>query len=207
MADFYLAGEGALWIQPDGANTEPKYLGCHQLASYDAPKGDVTLYYCPDPSAPNKWKVDSSSQGEAGAVTFDIELKIGKTADWLEKVRCPVPVHVLMNKCGRKDNFVFERAFSLPATYITNESGANLVARNPESQDESLLTFSMASEDLFKGFEMIGQRKGVTETEALNDIASCSDFACAGDCGDQSEICDVLVAGADAAGGFAVAEP
>ena len=201
MADFYLAGEGSLWIQNDGANTEPKYLGCHQLDSIDVPKGDVTLYYCPDPSAPNKWKVDGSSQGTAGTVTFDIEMKVGKTADWLEKVKCPVPVHVLMNKCGRKDNFIFERAYSLPATYITSEGLANLVARNPESQDEVLSTFSMGGEDMYKAFELVGSRKATSEAVAINDIASCSDMQCSGDCGDQAEVCDIMVTCSDAGAG------
>lgn len=201
MSDFYLAGEGSLWIQPDGANTEPKYLGCHMLAGIDAPKGDVTLYYCPDPSAPNKFVVEGSSQAAPGAVTFDIEMKVGKTADWLEKVKCPVPLHVLMNKCGRKDVFAFERAYSLPATYITSEGIANLVARNPDAQEETLGTFSMASEDLFKGFEMVGQQATTTEAVAANDVASCSDQACAGDCGDEVDLCDVMVICHDAGGG------
>jgi len=202
MSDNFLAGEGAIFVQPDGANTQPRYLGCHQLLGIDVPKGDVTLYYCPDPSAPNKFVVDNSSQAAPGPVTFDIEMKVGRTADWLEKVSCPVPVHVLMNKCGRKDTFVFERAYSLPATYITSESIANLAARTPDSQDEVLSTFSMASEAMFKGFEMVGQRKATTESQALNCIASCSDPACSGDCGDSSDFCDVLVIGCEAAGGL-----
>jgi len=201
MSDFYLAGEGAIFIQPDGANTKPRYLGCHQLLGIDVPKGDVTLYYCPDPSAPNKFVVENSSQAAPGAVTFDIEMKVGRTADWLEKVKCPVPVHVLMNKCGRKDTFVFERAYSLPATYITTEAIANLSARTPDNQDEVLDTFSMASEDLFKGFEVVGQRKATTEAVAANSIASCSDEACAGDCGEGSDVCDVMVTAHDAGAG------
>lgn len=201
MSDFYLAGEGSLWVQPDGANTEPKYLGCHMLAGIDAPKGDVTLYYCPDPAAPNRWKVEGSSQGAQGTVTFDIEMKVGKTADYLEKVKCPVPVYVLMNKCGRKDVFAFERAFALPSTYITNESLANLVSRTPDDQNEVMDTFSMASEDLYKAFDMVAVQKVTTETSDLNDIASCSDEECAGDCGATSEICDVMVIACDAGAG------
>ena len=201
MSNFYLAGQGSIWIQPSGPNTEPKYLGCHSLLGIDVPRGDVTLYYCPDPSQPNKWKVDGSSQAAGGSVTFDIEMKVGKTADWLERVKCPVPVYVLMNTCGRKDNFAFERAYAMPRTYITNESAANLSSRTPDGQDEVLDTFSMAAEDLFKAFEMVGVRKSTTEANALNDIASCSGEECAGDCGDGSDLCDVLVIAAAAGAG------
>lgn len=201
MSQFYLAGQGAIWLQPDGPNTEPKYLGCHSLMGIDVPKGDVTLYYCPDPAAPNRWKVDGSSQTAPGTVTFDIEMKIGKTADWLEKIKCPVPTYVLMNTCGRKDNFAFERAYALPKTYITTEAIANLSARTPDSQDEVLGTFSMASEDLYKAFEMVGVRKSTTEANALNDIASCSGEECAGDCGNGSDFCDILVIACDAGAG------
>ena len=42
MADtVVLAGEGAIWVQPDGPNTELMYLGCHELGDIEEPLGDV----------------------------------------------------------------------------------------------------------------------------------------------------------------------
>jgi photosystem II stability/assembly factor-like uncharacterized protein len=55
----------------------------------------------------------------------------------------------------------------------------------------------MASEDLYKAFDMVGIRKTTTEVNAVNDIATCTDQECAGDCGDGSALCDTLVAVCD----------
>ena len=39
MADFFTAAMGAVWIQPDGPNTEVQYLGCHDVAGIVLAKG------------------------------------------------------------------------------------------------------------------------------------------------------------------------
>ncbi len=49
MSEQLLSGEGAIWVQPDGPNTETFYLGCHVLGDIDEPRGDLSLKYCPDP--------------------------------------------------------------------------------------------------------------------------------------------------------------
>ena len=38
----YLAGQAGLWVQPDGPNTEPKFLGCHGMGDITIPFGDKT---------------------------------------------------------------------------------------------------------------------------------------------------------------------
>jgi len=52
MAYHFLAGNGSLWIQPDGPNTQPQFLGCHKLGDVEQAQGDVTLLYCKDPAPP-----------------------------------------------------------------------------------------------------------------------------------------------------------
>ena len=37
---------GALWVQPDGPNTEPKFLGCHELGDLSEAEGGVELIRC-----------------------------------------------------------------------------------------------------------------------------------------------------------------
>jgi len=54
MADNYLGSQSSLWIQLNGPNTAPAYLGCHSVGDVDEPQGDKTLLYCPDPAAAGK---------------------------------------------------------------------------------------------------------------------------------------------------------
>ena len=35
MADSFLAGQGGLWIQPNGLGLAPAYLGCHGVGDVD----------------------------------------------------------------------------------------------------------------------------------------------------------------------------
>ena len=108
-----LAGQASIWAQPDGPNTKPLYLGCHQMGDIELPGGDLTRLYCPDPSATGKYKVSGSFQGEPEVPTFSIDTPIGKTRDYLERWLCQG--NILVNKLttGRRDLFAnFDRAFA-----------------------------------------------------------------------------------------------
>ena len=59
-----LGGDWALFVQIDGPNTEPTYLGCHDFGDMDKDDGDMTLLYCPSPTQANRWNVVGSYQGE-----------------------------------------------------------------------------------------------------------------------------------------------
>jgi len=202
MSQQMLAGNGALWVQPDGPNTQPKYLGCHMLADVTIPKGDVTLTYCPDPSGPNKYKVKRSYQGEPGAVTFSIETDIEGVADYLEGVSCPVNLFVNMVDCGRKDVFTnYVRSFLLQNATVTSEGLASLVARQPSDETPSTQTFEFSAEILSRIYGLTAARVAIAETTGLNDIHFCNPQKCADDCGAAEDICTDGVAVSDAPAG------
>lgn len=183
-SDMILVGEGALYIQPDGPNTEPQYLGCHTLGDVTAPKGDVTLVFCPDPSQPNQWSVIGSYQGAPGPVTTSIETLMKSTADFLESVNCPVPLYALKKTCGKKDQFPgWDRAFILPNSIITQETLPELVSRIPDDQKEQLQSFDISALKLIRAYRLNALRQGTSETGNLNDISGCNSERCAGDCG------------------------
>ena len=137
--DYFGGGHGSIWLQPDGANTAPAYLGCHELGDITAPGGAITRSYCPDPSGPNRWRSALTSQGPPGDVTTSIAALVGPTADFLTTVRCPVPVYVHQSLCGRSDVFLnYDAGTQVQDGRITSETKSNFSQR--EGTDPATLT-------------------------------------------------------------------
>lgn len=202
--NYHLAGEGVLWVQPDGPNTEPKYLGCHTLGDLSEPLGDVTLLYCPDPARPNAWNVVGSFRSAPGPVTTSIETDMNKTADYLEKIKCPASLYIGKVTCGRKNVFTaYDRMFVMERVWITQRSLGNMVAKNPDDQERSTMSFEISAEAMLRIYQLVGSRVSVAETEAFNSVSSCGYDQCADDCGSSAEAGDTLYFGGDSLAGSA----
>jgi hypothetical protein len=202
----FLAGQSSLWVQPDGPNTEPKYLGCHGVGDLTEPFGDVTLLYCPDPSSVGKYQVKNSFTGEPGAVTTSIETDLRKTADYLEDVgNCPFPLFIHKVSCGRRDVFTnFDRVFILRQSKITSRGLGALASRTPGNENESTQTFDVSARFLTRIFNLEPARNSVAETEDFTGIAVCGEDRCEGDCGAAQEVGDVVYAVSKALTGSAI---
>lgn len=201
----FLAGQSSLWIQPDGPNTEPKYLGCHGVGDLTEPFGDVTMLYCPDPAKAGAFVAKNSFSGEPGAITTSIETDMRKTADYLETVgRCPVPIFIHKVSCGRRDVFTnFDRSFVLRQSRITSRALGNLAARNGGAEGEVTQTFEISAQFLTRVFNLEATRVAVTETEAITGVAICGEDRCAGDCGAEQSLGDAIYAASKALVGSA----
>lgn len=46
------ASNWAGYAQPDGPNTAPVYLACHDFGDYSESFGDISLKFRPDPASP-----------------------------------------------------------------------------------------------------------------------------------------------------------
>jgi len=192
---LHFAGEGAIWMQPDGLGTKPQFLGCHELGDIAIPKGDVKLYYCPDPAIPNEYVVMDSIKGAPGPVTTNIKTDILKLADALEDINCKVPVYVHRVDCPPKNVFGnYYRTFAMHETWITNRGLTKLTSRDPESQDRTEQTFDLTAEGLMDLFKFKAAPIAVAETEDFTDIIACDYSACAGKCGPGADVCDTLYA-------------
>lgn len=169
--DPFLAGSGALWLQ-EFPNREPQYLGCHELGGVAAPKGDITLLWCPDPSEPNKFQVVSSFQSAPGPVTTTLTTDVQKLADYLELWRDRrVNLYVHKIDTGRMNIFTnYERSFILPYAAVTSEGLENMAVRDPDTQERSNQTFDISAEGLYRPFRMLPARASHPETVALNGI-------------------------------------
>jgi photosystem II stability/assembly factor-like uncharacterized protein len=168
----FLAGQASIWVQPNGPNTKPIYLGCHGAGDIEESKGDVTLLYCPDPAAAGKYVVKNSFQGAPDPVSFTLDTDVRKVADYLETVQFQIPIFIHKVQSGRRDDFTnFERSFILRQCRITKRTLGNLASRNPDDEDESTQSFEMASLELLRVFNLSLNRVTISETNTINSIA------------------------------------
>jgi hypothetical protein len=201
MATHFTAGMGALWAQVDGPNTLPVYLGCHQLGDIEEPQGDVELIYCPDPSAPNRFKVVGSVQGAAGSVTTSLTTDVTDELDYLERVLCPFPIYVHMVKAGRKDVFTnFDRTFILTGARVTSKGLTALAARTPDDNSRSEQSFDLSGEELLRFVVLTLSAQTNSEANAANDITFCNEQACRTDEDPATAVCQTGFIACDAAG-------
>jgi photosystem II stability/assembly factor-like uncharacterized protein len=184
-----LAGGWAAFVQPDGPNTEPIYLACHDFDDPEQDLGDLTLIFCPDPDQPNKWKVSGSYQGEPSPVTFTITTSVRKTKDTLQTVVCPAPLY-LMEMCGKRNIFTNwdSQAVLFDPSIITSKGLQNVGKKNPGDQNESMRSFGVAAETFDNPFRPKSGRQSIAETGALNGIAVCGTPKCADACGEASAL-------------------
>lgn len=202
MAYHFQAGEGALWAQIYGPNTQPAYLGCHQLGDIDEPQGDIELIYCPDPSAPNRFIVVGSTQGAAGAITTTVTADVADELDYLERVKCPFTLFVHMVDAGRKDVFTnYKRSFVLVNARVTSRGLTNLAARTPDDNARSDQTFDLSSEYMLRVVELSINRQSIAETSSINDITFCNEERCRTDDSPAQQACETGYAVTDAPAG------
>lgn len=202
MAYHFQAGEGALWAQIYGPNTAPVYLGCHQLGDIDEPQGDIELIYCPDPSAPNRFRVVGSTQGAAGAITTTVTADVADELDYLERVKCPFTLFAHMVDSGRKDVFTnYKRSFVLVNARVTSRGLTNLAARTPDDNGRSDQTFDLSSEYMLRVVQLSINRQSIAETSNVNDIVFCNEERCRTDDSPAQQACEVGYAVTDAMAG------
>lgn len=169
---YFLAGEGALWAQPHGPNTEPIYLGCHTLGDIDRPRGDSEPIWCQDESGPNRFKIVGTVQGAPGLVTTTITAKMTDELDQLEKIKGGFTLFVMMSKAGRKDIFAnFDRVFVLGGARVTNEGISGLVVSSPEDNANVEQTFDVSAESLLRLADFDVNRQSISETSHITDLS------------------------------------
>lgn len=183
MADYFTAGNGAIWMQPDGPGTDMVFLGCHQIESIDAPQGDESPFYCPDPANAKSFVAVGSSSSPPDMITFTIQERLTNVLSHLREQACPFPVYVTQTSCGRKD--VFENA-ELVLVYnvrkITSRSISNPVMM--ESDEPVMRSYDLSAlppEIEVRSATAVSVASGTVEN--LNDVVFCDDQQCADSCG------------------------
>lgn len=206
MTTVYTPGDGSLWIQPDGPNSDPVMLECHGIEDVVKSFGAVERAYRYAPNAVNKYKMVSRVQGPPEGQTTTILTDLKSTADYLEKQegKCPFPVYVLKHDCKKGTFSDWQTAFVLPASSIQQATLSNLLALEPAAGDTSQQAWEIEYADVLRIRKLgVGQKATGSVLEGAK-IVACGDITCWG-CGDASDSCDTLVLVTDA-GPAAVAD-
>lgn len=196
MADiFFKAGLASLWAQPYGPNTEPEYLGCHDLGDVANPKGDITVIRRPDPAQTGKFKVVDSYQGAPGTPTATITADVKDYLDAFEKMLCKGSLFAHKVSCGRRDNFTnYDRSFVLKNITITNEGVTGLAVADQTDETPTRQSFDLGFEELLRIVALTTGRQTIGATGDLRDIYFCNAVTCPGACGAAAPVCTFGVA-------------
>lgn len=181
----YGSNEGSIFVQPDGPNTKPIYLGCHDVGDLDEPLGDSALWQCKDPNLVGGWKTNRIVKGSPGMVTTSITTDVRKLADYMEELADNTPIYInLMPLTPNSKPDVFDsydRAFA--ARFLaTNRKRSNLaMGRGTDGaaneRAEQVIDLSGAP-PVYTFFDLAGAslRVSTAETLSLNNIVFC-DYA------------------------------
>ncbi len=195
-ADILLkAGQASLWAQPDGPNTKPQFLGCHEVGDITEPLGDITVIRRPDRAQTGKFKVVDSFQGAPGTPSTTITADVKATQDYLEKVTCKCSIFAHKVSCGRRDTFTnYDRSFVLANCTITSRGITGLAAAEQENDAPTRQTFDLGIEEVLRVVALTSGRQTIGATGDLRAINFGNAVQCAGACGVAKPECTYGVA-------------
>lgn len=183
--------QGAIWVQPDGPNTEVHFLGCHDLGDIVEKSGSIELLRCMDKKG--GWKTVGSLQSPPDSITTSIEMLTFKTRDWLEKISCQFTLYSMQRVGGEPDIFSnYVRALVLNNARVVTLTDKNL-AHHEEEKGATQARDIEAWPPVVRVGELTARRETTSETLALNDVYTYSPL----DCENGVQAGDKVIAGAD----------
>jgi len=191
---------GALYIQPDGPNTRSYYLACHDVDDFEEDLGSINeLIQCFD--GKGGWDTLGYTANSPGVIDIGLGTFVGKTADRLEKVRCPFTLYLLL-RCGGNADLItnYERLAIIEVGQLSARGRQGWVKRSEDAVAMQTFTAQVLP-PVNDYFRLIGLRQTVTETTPINDLSFCNAERCQGPCGDQQDVCQDGMAVTDAPAG------
>lgn len=196
MADseiFKSKDNGALWILPDGPNTKPQYLPCHDLEDIAETNGSITLIQCIDERG--QFKTIGATVGAPEPTTTTLGTYIGRVADWIETVRCPFALYVML-ACGKKGVFEnWERAMLVSVRAVTGRTRSGLVRISEDVP--AMHTFDIEADPGVTDFFRLTSAEQSIDDTAIGQITSLrfsDDVACWDVCGETVAPCEKGIA-------------
>ena len=199
-ANVYTDADGWAHVQA-APGTQPYFIGsCFDSDDIPDPGSDFDPIWCLDEK--RQFQQVGSTITPPDKITTTLTGLMEKTANWLDKFaerHCPFYIHFVQSKCGSRGNIGnWERIYTIRAQKITDRVLSNLMAREGGNAT-TMATSVSASPGRIDSRELFVSRQTTAEPDNLNDIWAC-DPNCAGACGPEIEIGDVLQAAADADG-------
>ena len=124
---------GALWVQPDGPNTQVYYLGCHGLDEIAEAFGGIELLrnFEPDGSG---WFTSGQTVAPPDPVTFTVNTRLSSVRSLMQTLNCPFSFYALQRDCGRADEFDnYVRGDILTGCRVTNKTKGPIAAMEEDT--------------------------------------------------------------------------
>jgi len=194
----YTTKNGAIFIQPNGANNVKYYLGCHGLDELSETTGKVESIRAFN-VARNGWDTVGSKISPPDDISITIDTLYQRDVDWLEKQGdCSMGIYVYHYGCGRADaaDRNYERAIIVPDARRTSIKYSGLAARE-EDRETTLEAGFTASPPLLHAVApslMTTQLTSSGSSSALVGLWANTDTRCVGACGAARSAGDVRVA-------------
>jgi len=186
MANDLTTKTGALWVQPDGPNTEVYFLGCHGVDEISETMGGIELLrnFKPDGSG---WDISGQTISPPDPVTFSVNTRLQSVRSWMQKLDCPFSFYALQHDCGRADEFTnYVRGDILKACRVTSKSKGPVAAMEEDAASD--LTVDVEAHPPVIEVPNLVIDRLTTDTLAVTG-AYCAvpnpDLRCYGDCGDK----------------------
>lgn len=196
--------DGALWVQPDGPNTEVYFLDCADVGDLTETEGAISLIRCHNAER-SGWDVVGQTKAPPDPITLDVTRLTYRARNWLERARCPFAVYVLQKDCGRADVFHnYVRGDVLAHVTRTGKTRSNLVLR--EGDEPTTVAVSLEAWPPSIPVEELSVDR-ITTTEALggNSVIANMDERCEDECGATLDLCEVAGIACDSGAGPATA--
>ena len=198
MADL-TTKSGALWVQPDGPNTEVIYLGCHGADEITETMGGLDLLRCFTRDG-SGWNVTGQTVTPPDPVTVTLNTRLKNVRSYLQTLDCAFSLYLLQRDCGYADEF---------NNYVRGDilSGARVVSKTKgpvasiEDDAESMLSVDVEAWPPVT--EIPNLVIDALTSDALSITAAyCAvpnpDLRCYGSCGDRlAKGEQLMVAGID----------
>jgi len=186
---------GSMWIIPEGPNTKPYYLPCHDLDDITESKGSITLIQCVDENG--EYKTLGASTGAPEPTTTTLGTYIGSVVDWIETVQCPFGLYVMLS-CGKKGVFNnWDRAMLLDVKAVTGVTRSGLVRISEDNP--AMHTFDIeAAPTVLQFFRLVSADQSIESgiTGDIKDMAFVEDVSCWDTCSGNVGDAGVIVTSA-----------
>lgn len=200
--------DGAIFVQVDGPNTEPEYIGCADLADISETGGGIAeLIRCFNPDGSGGWTTINYTTTPPDPVTTTLTTLIYKTRQRLDEVRgCPVNLFVHSRLSGRANQFTnYARSVILSPALVGDRTYTNLAMREDDQMSNKAFGIS-AFPPVYEVFKRVTSKVSIAEASALNWISFCNAARCVSDAGPAQRQCKVGFLGADSLVGSAAAK-
>ena len=174
MGTPYKTSDGAVFVQPNGANTRAKFLGCADVDALTEPGGAIdTLIRCFKADGTG-WVALDYTITPPDPVTTTITTLVENVANALEQVRSgEANIFIHQRSGGRSDTFGnYERSWVLEKARIGEKTAENLAMR--EEDTPSTMAFGISAlPPIYRVFQKTSGRQSQPIVQAVNDIHFC----------------------------------